>query len=160
MKGFKLSTLLSAILLGSSAVLSLLPATPAAAQGSAPQCDAQSDNSTTATDSAYLTQLYSFLESRDPVTHAMATQSMSEEDSIWAAQMFCRTFESGVSPTDAFTAYTSSAMEQAVSRGATLTDEMAFAVGLYGGAVMNVGAAHYCPQYQPQVEQAFQAMRR
>lgn len=149
MKGFKLATLLSTVLLGSGTALLLSHPAPAAAQ----------NNSTAATDSAYLTELYSFLESRDAITHAMATQSMSAEDSVWAAQMFCRTFESGISPTDAFTAYTSSAMNQAIERGANLTDEMAFAVGLYGGAVMNVGSAFYCPQHQPQVEQAFQAFQ-
>ena len=148
MKGFKLSALLSTVLLGGSAIFSLAYTTPAIAQSS------------DSTDNAFLTQLYDLLESKDAVTHAMATQSMSAEDSIWAAQMFCRTFESGVSPSDAFTAYTSSAMNQAAARGANMTEEMAFAVGLYGGAVMNVGSAHYCPQYHSQVEQAFQALQR
>ncbi|MEL7225364.1 MAG: hypothetical protein AAF810_11200 [Cyanobacteria bacterium P01_D01_bin.36] len=152
MKGFKLSALFSTLILSGSTLLSaslLTHTAPAIAQ----------DAGISPADSEYLTQLYSFLESRDPITHAMATQSMSEEDSIWAAQMFCRTFESGISPTDAFSAYTSSALEQAAARGATMTEEMAFAVGLYGGAVMNIGSAHYCPQYQPEVEQAFQAFR-
>lgn len=148
MKGFKLSALLSAIIIGSGTTLLLLHTTPTAAQ-----------SNQSATDSAYLTELYSFLESRDAATHTMATQSMSAEDSVWAAQMFCRTFESGVNPADAFIAYTSSAINQAVARGANMTEEMAFAVGLYGGAVMNVGSAYYCPQYQPQVEQTFQSFR-
>jgi len=152
MKGFNLSALVNTLLvLGSGAVLSLSQGAPAAAQNA--------DSPDSSIDSAYLTQLYSFLESQDAVTHAMATQSMSAEDNVWAAQMFCRTFESGVSPADAFTAYTTSAMNQAIARGANMTEEMAFSVGLYGGAVMNIGSTHYCPQYQPQVEQALQSFR-
>lgn len=109
-------------------------------------------------DNVYLSELYTFLESQDAVTHAMATEAMSPEDSIWAAQMFCRTFDAGVSPADAFSVYTSSAISQATSQGVELTEEMAYAVGLYGGAVMNLGAAHYCPDYQPDVEEALQSL--
>jgi len=141
MKGFKFSALIRAIVLSVPLV--------------APAAIAQ----TPTANSAYLNQLYSFLRSQDPTTYEMATQSMSEEDSIWAAQMFCRTFEFGVSPVEAFSAYTSSAISSATSLGANMTEEMAYAVGLYGGAVMHLGAEHYCPQHQLQVERALQSFR-
>ncbi|MEL6468743.1 MAG: hypothetical protein AAFQ74_03370 [Cyanobacteria bacterium J06623_4] len=136
MKGLKFSAFITAVAL-------LLPSAAIA----------QTDE-----DDAYLSQLYGFLQSQDAVTHAMATESMSPEDSIWAAQMFCRTFDAGVAPADAFTVYTASAVSQATSQGVDMTEEMAYAVGLYGGAVMNVGSMHYCPQHQPQVEQALQSL--
>ena len=110
------------------------------------------------TDSNYINHLYRFLRSQDDMTYVMATESMSETDSIQAAQMFCNTFESGVDPADAFSAYTTGAIRQATSMGATMTEEMAYAVGLYGGAVMNLGTAYYCPEYQSQVEQALQSL--
>lgn len=146
MKGFKFSALTSALV---GAVALSIPAMMV----TTPAADAQ-----TASDDAYLDQLYSFLESEDSITYTMATQSMSGEANVWAAQMFCRTFEAGVSPADAFSVYTSSAISQASSQGVNVTEEMAYAVGLYGGAVMNLGSAHYCPQYQPAVEQALQSL--
>ena len=39
-----------------------------------------------------------------------------------------------------------------------VTEEMAYAVGLYGGTVMNLGASHYCPEYQPDVQQALSSL--
>ena len=113
---------------------------------------------TNSADSAYLSDLYSFLESEDSITYTMATQSMTPEDSVWAAQMFCDTFASGVTPADAYEVYTAAAIGQGEAYGQSFTEEIAYAVGLYGGAVMNLGAAHYCPQYQPQVQQALNAL--
>jgi len=113
---------------------------------------------TNSTDNAYLNDLYSFLQSEDSITYTMATQSMTPEDSVWAAQMFCETFASGVSPSDAYSVYTTAAIGQGEAYGEYFTEEIAYAVGLYGGAVMNLGAAHYCPQYQPQVQQALRAL--
>ena len=92
------------------------------------------------------------------MTYAMATQAMSAEQNVWAAQMFCQTFSAGVSPSDAYSAYTTTAISQASSYGENFTEEMAYAVGLYGGAVMNLGSSHYCPQYQSQVEQALRSL--
>jgi len=112
----------------------------------------------TTADNEYLSNLYSFLQGKDEVTYAMATSALTPAENVWAAQMFCQTFSAGVSPSDAFSIYTSSAVEQAAARGVGLTDEMAYAVGLYGGAVMNIGSAYYCPQYQSQVQQALQAL--
>ncbi|MEM6449600.1 MAG: hypothetical protein AAF703_04715 [Cyanobacteria bacterium P01_D01_bin.105] len=137
MKGFKLSALFSAV------VCSL----PMAAIAQ-----------TSSTDSAYLSDLYSFLQSEDNITYTMATQSMTPEDSVWAAQMFCNTFASGVTPEDAYEVYTTAAIGQGEAYGGAFTEEIAYAVGLYGGAVMNLGAAYYCPQYQPQVQQALSAL--
>ncbi len=88
----------------------------------------------------------------------MATQAMAPEDSVWAAQTFCQTFSSGVSPADAYSAYTHAAVNQASTYGEHFTEEVAYAIGLYGGTVMNLGAAHYCPQYQPQVEQVLRSL--
>ncbi|MEL6779920.1 MAG: hypothetical protein AAFO06_22005 [Cyanobacteria bacterium J06597_16] len=137
MKGFKFSALLSAIAIA-------LP-TAAIAQ-------------TAPADQQYLDDLYGFLQSQDPMTYAMATQAMSAEQNVWAAQMFCQTFSAGVSPSDAYSAYTTTAISQASSYGEDFTEEMAYAVGLYGGAVMNLGSSHYCPQYQSQVEQALRSL--
>ena len=133
MKGFKLPALLGAITC----------AIPAAAIAQ-----------TTSADGAYLDDLYSFLQREDAITYTMATQAMAPEDNVWAAQMFCQTFSSGVSPAEAYSVYTTAAINQASTYGEYFTEEAAYAIGLYGGAVMNLGAAHYCPQYQPQVEQA------
>lgn len=168
MKSFRFPALLNAItaplftsMLGSIALslpIATLPTPAIAREGQFPPTTPQTTQNRAApspqTNAAYLEQLYSFLRDRDASTYAMATQSMSADDSIWAAQMFCQTFESGVSPADAFSAYTTSAIEQATSLGANMTEELASAVGLYGGAVMTLGSAHYCPQYQPQVQQA------
>lgn len=137
MKGFKLSALLGAI-------ACILP-TAAIAQ-------------TTPSDSAYLDDLYSYLEGADSITYTMATQAMSPEDSVWAAQMFCQTFDSGVAPADAYSVYTNAAVGQASTYGSNFTEEVAYAVGLYGEAVMNLGSTHYCPQYKAQVEQALSAL--
>ena len=112
----------------------------------------------TSADNDYLNNLYSFLQGQDETTYMMATSAMTPAESVWAAQMFCQTFSSGMAPSDVFAVYTSSAIQQAESQGVSLTDEMAYSVGLYGGAVMNIGAAHYCPEYQPQVQQALQAL--
>lgn len=113
---------------------------------------------TSPADSAYLDDLYRFLEGKDAITYTMATQAMSPEDSVWAAQMFCQTFSSGVAPSEAYSVYTNAAIGQASTHGTNFNEEVAYAVGLYGGAVMNLGATHYCPQYQPQVEQALLAL--
>lgn len=137
MNGFKLGALLGA-------VVSAMPMAAIA--------------QTNPADSAYLQDLYTFLEREDNTTYTMATQSMTPEDSVWAAQMFCDTFASGVSPADAYAVYTSAAIGQGQTYGAHFTEEIAYAVGLYGGAVMNLGSAHYCPQYQPQVQQALRAL--
>lgn len=111
------------------------------------------------TDAAYLDQLYTFLRSQDTNTYEMATQSISEGDSIDAAQMFCRSFEAGVSPAAAFSAYTTSTIEQATSHGADVTEEMAYSVGLYGGAVMSLGTTYYCPSYKAQVREALTSLQ-
>jgi hypothetical protein len=138
MKGLKLTALIGAI-------ACLLP-TAALAQ-------------TTAADNAYLNDLYSFLESEDETTYTLATQGISPEDNVWAAQMFCEMLASGVSPADTYSAYTAATMSQISSYGGEyLTEDIAYAIGLYGGVVMNLGAAHYCPQYQPQVEQALRLL--
>ncbi|MEL6491841.1 MAG: hypothetical protein AAFV85_16330 [Cyanobacteria bacterium J06634_6] len=147
MKGFKVSTLISI----SAGLLTLT--LPVFTQSAAIAFGQASPS----TDSSYINHLYSFLESTDNLTYVMATESMTERDSIQAAQMFCNTFESGVDPADAFSAYTSTAIRQATAMGAEMTEEMAYAVGLYGGAVMNLGTAYYCPEYQSQVEQALQS---
>jgi hypothetical protein len=109
-------------------------------------------------DSAYLDDLFRFLASQDSVTHSLATQAMAPEDSVWAAQMFCQTFDSGVSPADAYSLYTNAALTQGEAMSAEFSEEIAYSVGLYGGAVMNLGAAHYCPQYQQQVQQALSSL--
>lgn len=113
---------------------------------------------TTANDQAYINDLHSFLQTQDAITYTMATQAMTPEQNVWAAQMFCQTFASGVSPTDAYTTYTSAALSQASAYGQSFTDEMAYAVGLYGGTVMNLGSSYYCPEYQADVQQALSSL--
>ena len=160
MKSFKFSALLGAMAISLPIAFGLsIFSTPAAAREGQFQMPAVQANPSPQTDAAYLEQLYGFLRRQDASTYTMATQSMSEDDSIWAAQMFCRTFESGVSPADAFSVYTTSAIEQATSLGADVTEEMTQSVGLYGGAVMNFGTAYYCPQYQSLVRQALTSLQ-
>lgn len=116
---------------------------------------------TSPADSAYLNDLYGFLQSQDDLAYTMAAEHMGAEYNIWAAQTFCEAFTSGVSPENAFAAYADAAMSEAATQAAAygmdLSDEVGYEVGyivgLYGASVMNLGAAHYCPQYQPQVEQ-------
>jgi hypothetical protein len=146
MKGFKFSVLLSALAI---ALPTSLP-TAAIAQ---PVRIAQN----TSLDSAYLEDLYGFLQGQDSTTYAMATEAMTPEQSVWAAQMFCQTFSAGISPAEAYDIYTTSAVTEASNYGAA-TEEMLYAIGLYGGAVMNLGSAHYCPEYQTQVLQALQTL--
>lgn len=109
-------------------------------------------------DNDYLNNLYSFLQGQDEITYTMATSVLPAEYSVWAAQMFCQAFSTGAAPGELFEVYSDSALQQAEVQGTVLTDELAYSVGLYGGAVMNIGAAHYCPEYQPQVQQALQAL--
>lgn len=113
---------------------------------------------TSSADSAYLNDLYSFLQGQDDITYTMATQALGSDYNIWVAQMFCETFAAGVSPENAFAIYNDAALSQAASYGMGVPDEVAYAVGLYGGAAMNLGAAHYCPQYQPRVQQALRSL--
>lgn len=145
MKGFKFSGLLGALAIAFPTAVSGLFGASAIAQ-------------TTPNDQAYLDDLHSFLQSQDAITYTMATQAMTPEQNVWAAQMFCQSFASGVSPTDAYTVYTSAALNQASAYGQSFTEEMAYAVGLYGGTVMNLGASYYCPEYQPEVAQALQSL--
>lgn len=115
---------------------------------------AQSNNA----DSAYINDLFSFLKREDAMTYNMASKAMSPEDSVWAARMFCQAFSSGASPANVYSAYTEAAIGEAATYGEAFNEEVAYSIGLYGGAVMNLGSAHYCPQYQPQVEQALRSL--
>lgn len=117
---------------------------------------------TFSTDSAYLNDLYGFLQSQNDLAYTMATEYMDADYNIWAAQTFCEAFASGVSPENAFAAYADAAMSeaaiQAATQGIDLPYEVGFTVGFYGGAVMMLGSAYYCPEYQPQVEQALRSL--
>lgn len=144
MKGFKFSVLLSAVAIALPTAALAQPLPVRIAQNAS-------------ANSAYLEDLYGFLQGQDSTTYTMATQAMTPEQSVWAAQMFCETFSSGISPTEAYSIYTASAVTEATNYGAD-TEEMLYAIGLYGGAVMNLGSAHYCPEYQAQVVQALQAL--
>lgn len=141
MKGSKLSALLGAIACA-------LP-TAAIAQ-------------TSSADDAYLNDLYSFLQSEDTIPYTIAyvtaTQFMTPEDSILVAQTFCQTFASGVSPAAAYSVYIDAAISGASSYGEYFTEDVAYAIGLYSGAMMDLGAAYYCPEYQPQVEEALRSL--
>ena len=108
-------------------------------------------------DSAYLNDLYSFLRSQDSLTYQIAAQELGGEYNVWAAQMFCQTLAAGVSPEQAFSAFSNAAMAEAANYG-SVPDEVNYAIGLYGGTVMNLGAAYYCPQYQLRVEQALRSL--
>ncbi|NJM98187.1 MAG: DUF732 domain-containing protein [Phormidesmis sp. RL_2_1] len=112
---------------------------------------------TNSTDSEYLSGLYGFLRSQDAITYTLATREMTDEQNIWAAQSFCQAFASGVSPADVYSVFTSAAFSEASNQGTAITEEIAYAIGLYGGSVMTLGATHYCPQYQPQVQQALRS---
>ncbi|MEO1634126.1 MAG: hypothetical protein AAFS04_03475 [Cyanobacteria bacterium J06631_9] len=112
----------------------------------------------TSQDQQYLTDLYNFLQSQDELTYALAADEMGHEGNIWVAQSFCSEFENGVSPEDVYSIFTSAALSQLQAPSAQAYEEIAYSIGLYGGSVMNLGSAYYCPQYQPQVEQALRSL--
>lgn len=105
-------------------------------------------------DGQYLDSLYSFLESSDDLAHEMAITEFSPADHISTAQAFCQVFEMGTTPTEAITAYFYGVIEEAEKQGLSDSEEVGYAAGLYGGAVMNIGSAYYCPEFQNQVKQA------
>ena len=112
----------------------------------------------TSQDQQYLNDLYSFLQSQDELTYALAADEMGHEGYIWVAQSFCNEFENGVSPGDVYSIFTSAALSQVQAPNTQAYEEIAYSIGLYGGSVMNLRSANYCPAYQPQVEQTLRSL--
>ncbi|MEL6263186.1 MAG: hypothetical protein AAFR12_19180 [Cyanobacteria bacterium J06626_6] len=109
-------------------------------------------------DQDYLNSLYSFLQAQDTTAYGLATNEMRDEGNIWIAQTFCQSFERGASPADVYSVYMSAVMDAIGPGSGEAYEQATYAIGLYSGSVMNLGSAYYCPQYQPQVEQALRSL--
>ena len=108
-------------------------------------------------DRQYLDSLYTFLGDTDELAYNLAVDEMGAADNIGAAQAFCEAFGLGVTPSEAIDIYISSAAEEA-DKLELDSEEIGYSVGLYGGAVMNIGSAYYCPEFQPQVLRALRGL--
>ncbi|MEL6604507.1 MAG: DUF732 domain-containing protein [Cyanobacteria bacterium J06614_10] len=113
---------------------------------------------TSAADQEYLDSLYSFLQAQDNTAYGLAINEMRDEGNIWIAKTFCQSFERGASPADVYSVYMSAVMNAIGPGSGAAYEQATYALGLYSGSVMNLGSAYYCPQYQPQVEQALRSL--
>lgn len=109
---------------------------------------------TEAVDRAFLDGLYSFLQSQDDLAYQVAVSQVGDASNIWLAQGICIDFENGLSPADGYDLMVTAALSQLQGLSGPAYEQASYSVALYGGSMMNLGAAYYCPQYQPAVEQA------
>jgi hypothetical protein len=105
----------------------------------------------------YLSDLYNFLAANDQFSYAVASE-IGHETNIMAAQELCVAYQEGLSPADAYSWITTSMVSEASRYNVAFSADQTYALNLYVGAVMNLGAAYYCPDYQPSVEQALSSL--
>ena len=145
MKGFGLSALRCGIQLAALlSAFSLVAPTAALAQ-------------TEAVDRAFLDSLYGFLQGQDNLAYIAAGQ-VGDASNVWLAQGICIDFENGLNPTDGYNIMIDTALSQLQGLSDEAYEEASYSMALYGGSMMNLGAAYYCPQYQPAVEQALRSL--
>jgi hypothetical protein len=101
----------------------------------------------------YLGDLYDFLAANDQFAYTVAME-IGHETNVMAAQELCIAYSEGLSPTDAYSWITTSIVSEATRYDVAFTNQQTYALNLYVGSVMNLGAAYYCPEYQPSVERA------
>ncbi|MEL7331937.1 MAG: hypothetical protein AAFN12_06785 [Cyanobacteria bacterium J06560_2] len=108
-------------------------------------------------DRDFLNSFYTFLQGQDDFSYQLATGWMGDETNVWLAKGVCLDFDRGLSPAEGYDLFVSAARTQMQGLTQQEYDRAAYAVDLYGGALMNLGSAYYCPQYQPQVEAALRS---
>lgn len=109
-------------------------------------------------DRAFLDSLYTFLQEEDNLAYQVAVNQVGDASNVWLAQGICIDFENGLAPADGYDIMVNSALSQLQGLSGQAYEQASYAVSLYGGAMMNLGAAYYCPQYQPAVEQALRSL--
>ena len=112
---------------------------------------------TEAVDRAFLDSLYSFLQGQDDLAYQVAVSQVGDASNVWLAQGICIDFENGLNPADGYDIMVNAALSQLQGLSGEAYEQASYSVALYGGTMMNLGAAYYCPQYQPAVEQALRA---
>ena len=112
----------------------------------------------TQSDQDFLNNLYSFLESQNGLAYQVAAGHIGDEANVWLAQGICMELRRGMDPAEGYNTLVTSAQSQMQSVPTDVYDQASYAVGLYGGSLMNLGAAYYCPEYQPQVESALRSL--
>lgn len=111
-----------------------------------------------AADRNFLNDLYVFLQGQDEMAYQVAAGFVGDETNVWLAKGICLDFDRGLSPADGYDMFVAAARSQMQNIPQQQYDQAAYSVDLYGGALMNLGAAYYCPQYQPQVEAALRSL--
>mgnify|MGYP001793336959 CR=1 FL=1 len=111
-----------------------------------------------ATDRNFLNDLYTFLQGQDEMSYQLAAGIIGDETNVWLAKGVCLDFDRGLSPADGYDLFVTAARSQMHTIPLEQQAQAAYSVDLYGGSLMNLGSAYYCPQYQPQVEAALRAL--
>ncbi|MEM9151007.1 MAG: DUF732 domain-containing protein [Cyanobacteria bacterium P01_F01_bin.3] len=112
---------------------------------------------TESVDRAFLNSLYSFLQEQDNLAYQVAVSQVGDASNVWLAQGICIDFQNGLSPADGYDMMVNAALSQLQGLSGPAYEQASYSVALYGGTMMNLGSAYYCPQYQPAVEQALRA---
>lgn len=112
----------------------------------------------TAADQEFVNSLYSFLYEQNTLAYQVAADYIGAEANVWLAQGICMDFRRGLAPADGYDLLIASAQSQMHNVPPEAHEQVYYAVGLYGGSLMNLGAAYYCPEYQPQVEAVLRAL--
>ena len=112
---------------------------------------------TESVDRAFLNSLYSFLQEQDNLAYQVAVSQVGDDSNVWLAQGICIDFQNGLSPADGYDMMVNAALSQLQGLSGPAYEQASYSVALYGGTMMNLGSAYYCPQYQPAVEQALRA---
>ncbi|MEL6492187.1 MAG: hypothetical protein AAFV85_13285 [Cyanobacteria bacterium J06634_6] len=111
----------------------------------------------TSTDQDFLNSLYSFLQSQDDLAYQTAGY-IGDETNVWLAQGMCMDFRRGLDPAEGYNLLMAAAQNQMHTVPQEMQAQASYSVGLYGGSLMNLGAAYYCPDYQPGVEAALRSL--
>ena len=111
-----------------------------------------------AADRNFLNDLYSFLQGQDAMAYQVAAGFVGDETNVWLAKGICLDFDRGLSPADGYALFVAAARSQMQNIPQQQYDQSAYSVDLYGGALMNLGAAYYFPKWRPPVYTALPSM--
>ncbi len=106
-------------------------------------------------DQNFLSDLYSFLQSEDSLSHELA-YAMGDDMNMMIAQSVCQELSSGRSPQSLYAEFNAGVVNSVPDP--EIYNQIDYSTGLYIGSIMNLGSAYYCPQYQPRVVQALQSL--
>ncbi|MEM9947531.1 MAG: hypothetical protein AAF810_15955 [Cyanobacteria bacterium P01_D01_bin.36] len=107
----------------------------------------------TSTDQNFESDLYSFLQSQNTLSHYMATGieqqiGMSNPE---IAQSLCYEMAAGHSVQGLHADFLTGVQMMRSSVNPADYEELKYAAELYFGSVINLGSAYYCPEYQAEV---------